>query len=181
MFFNGAFQLLSHSCDPTKQLLCYRSPEALMGLPVDRASDIWSFGCLLVEMVTRRLPFPGQTDSELFLSIADRLGQPPPELFARSHRRRELLGTDWIHQKDPNTRLLGAVHYAGATKLQLLSTDGRRYEDVLLLDLVMRCLERWPSKRISAKDALKHPWIWNLETTTWKKITDANPGLSLRV
>jgi dual specificity tyrosine-phosphorylation-regulated kinase 2/3/4 len=181
MRLNGVFQLLNHGCDARAQLLCYRSPEALMGLPTDQASDIWSFGCLLVEMVTRRLPFSGDTETDLFLSIADKLGRPPPEMLARSPRRRELLGMEWTRHRDPNIRLVGVVHYPGASPMRLISTDGRRFEDVLLLDLVTRCLEWWPSKRISTDDAMRHPWIWNLETTVWKKITDENPNLSLRV
>ena len=34
----------------------YLSPEICEGNPYDRKSDIWSVGCVLYEMATRRIP-----------------------------------------------------------------------------------------------------------------------------
>ena len=47
----------------------YMSPEQARGLPVDKRTDIWAFGCVLYEMLTGRTPFAGQTLSDILAAI----------------------------------------------------------------------------------------------------------------
>ncbi|MHC4567682.1 MAG: protein kinase domain-containing protein [Planctomycetota bacterium] len=47
----------------------YMSPEQASGNPADHRTDIWSFGCILYEMLTGTCPFPGQTASEALAAI----------------------------------------------------------------------------------------------------------------
>ena len=56
------------------------SPEQARGLPVDKRTDIWAFGCVLYEMLTGRVTFPGDTasDSIAKISNASRTGRPCP-------------------------------------------------------------------------------------------------------
>jgi serine/threonine protein kinase/Tfp pilus assembly protein PilF len=54
----------------------YMSPEQTRGLEVDARTDIFSLGVVLYEMVARRAPFEGPTDSHVKVSILDH--EPPP-------------------------------------------------------------------------------------------------------
>jgi Tol biopolymer transport system component len=50
----------------------YMSPEQARGKAVDKRADIWAFGCVLYEMLTGRITFPGETLSDTLVAILDR-------------------------------------------------------------------------------------------------------------
>src|SRR6476646_6291970 len=49
----------------------YMSPEQARGLPVDKRTDIWAFGCVLSEMLSGRGPFAGDTASDSLAKVID--------------------------------------------------------------------------------------------------------------
>lgn len=55
----------------------YMSPEQIRGKPMDHRSDIYSFGCLLYEMLTGKLPFTAGTPNEL---LTKHLTSPVPNV-----------------------------------------------------------------------------------------------------
>jgi len=57
----------------------YMSPEQARGKPTDKRSDIWSFGCIMYQMLTGKLPFEGETATDTLAQIIER--QPDWELL----------------------------------------------------------------------------------------------------
>ena len=47
----------------------YMSPEQAKGMPVDRRTDTWAFGCVLYEMLTGRPAFQGETTSDVLAAV----------------------------------------------------------------------------------------------------------------
>jgi eukaryotic-like serine/threonine-protein kinase len=81
----------------------YMSPEQTRGLPLDRRSDIWAFGCVLFEMLTARQPFRGATVSDTTVAI---LGKDPDWSLLPSDTPPRIL---WLLkrclERDPKRRL----------------------------------------------------------------------------
>ena len=50
----------------------YMSPEQARGKPVDRRTDVWSFGCVLFEMLSGRPAFAGETVSDVIAAVLTR-------------------------------------------------------------------------------------------------------------
>ena len=47
----------------------YMSPEQARGRPVDKRTDVWAFGAVLYEMLTRKRAFPGEDIAETIASV----------------------------------------------------------------------------------------------------------------
>jgi Tol biopolymer transport system component len=81
----------------------YMSPEQARGLPVDRRTDVWAFGCVLYEMLTGRRAFAGDRTSDVVAKVLERepdfglLPAETPETVRRLLRR--------CLAKDPEGRL----------------------------------------------------------------------------
>lgn len=81
----------------------YMSPEQACGRPVDRRTDIWSFGCIVYEMLTGRRLFGGETFAEALSAVIS----APPDWSALPPTTPALVRTllrRCVH-KDPKQRL----------------------------------------------------------------------------
>ena len=68
--------------------VAYMSPEQARGQVTDARTDIWSFGCVLYEMLTRQQPFQGETMADVWANIIHR--EPASILAHRSDVPAEL-------------------------------------------------------------------------------------------
>lgn len=57
----------------------YMSPEQTRGKETDARTDIWSFGCILYEMLAHRQPFQGETTADVLANIIYKV---PESIFA---------------------------------------------------------------------------------------------------
>ena len=96
----------------------YMSPEQARGKPLDRRSDIWSFGVVLFEMLTGRRLFTGETSSDILAAVLTRDPDWTSLPAATPPRLRELLRK--CLERNPKQRL----HDIGDARLELDEKSG---------------------------------------------------------
>ncbi|CAD6187984.1 unnamed protein product [Caenorhabditis auriculariae] len=127
--------------------LWYRPPELLLGEEhYGPAIDVWSVGCMLGELFTRKPLFCGNNESAQLELISKMCGSPTPDLW-------------------PEVVVLPLYGTLKPKKIysRRLYDEFRCIMPEQALNLLDRMLTLDPKKRISAQAALAHPWIRELD------------------
>uniref|UniRef100_A0A3Q3MM65 Protein kinase domain-containing protein n=1 Tax=Mastacembelus armatus TaxID=205130 RepID=A0A3Q3MM65_9TELE len=156
------------------QVLAYRAPEIMLGLPLSEAVDIWGVGCIMAYMYfgDHLFPFEYQLNDAMY-TWKWRL-KTPGEYKDATGVRAKVLMTFFEFSET----LEDAVE--GWSEKQ----DGIEYEDTMaFLSLLKGCLHVDPARRICPGEALKHRFITMAHLvdemgTTWSLMTtDNNPAV----
>ena len=119
----------------------YMSPEQARGRPLDKRTDIWSFGCVLFEMLSGRMAFGGETISDTIARVLERDVDWDALPTSCPVRIRDLLHR--CLQKDSRRRLrdIGDARF----DLDELGTSAARPNDAAAVGLTTRTIvkSRW--------------------------------------
>ncbi|XP_038151771.1 cyclin-dependent kinase 6 [Cyprinodon tularosa] len=120
--------------------LWYRAPEVLLNTAYMSSVDMWSAGCIFAELFLLRPLFKGYSEVQQLQKIFEVIGLPSEE--------------EWP-QESPISYSESLGPRGSVTKL-LSNLDQDEN------DLLFRCLSFDPSRRISAANALAHPFFMKL-------------------
>lgn len=111
---------------------------------------MWAVGCIMCELIDGNPLFPGETELDQLFLIQKTFGPLPQELHERFVKNPRYLG-----KKFP--------------EVQSLDTIGKKYFgkiDAKGLNLIKCILKMNPRERITAEEALKHPYFDNEKPST---------------
>ncbi|CAL1284399.1 unnamed protein product [Larinioides sclopetarius] len=121
--------------------LWYRAPEILLGVKEYSTSvDIWSLGCIFAEMLTKRPLFPGDSEIDQLFRVFRTMGTPDEDTWPGCSSLMDYKPTfpKWLPRDITAT-------------LPMLDFEGA--------DILLKMLIYPPTKRLSAKNALSHPFF----------------------
>ncbi|KAH7921798.1 Pkinase-domain-containing protein [Leucogyrophana mollusca] len=122
--------------------LWYRAPEILLGATTySTAVDMWSVGCIFAELLLKEPLFQAKGEIELLSMIFKLLGPPSTSLWP-DYSTLPLSKTITLPSPQP-PQFRQRFHY--------MTTAG--------IDLLMSMLTYDPEQRISAEEALQHPYF----------------------
>eukprot|EP01027_Heterolobosea_sp_BB2_P018366 GEZU01025886.1.p1 GENE.GEZU01025886.1~~GEZU01025886.1.p1 ORF type:complete len:456 (+),score=56.72 GEZU01025886.1:193-1560(+) len=124
----------------------YRAPECLLTDGYyNYKMDIWGVGCVFFEIVSLYPLFPGNNELDQIHKIHKIVGTPPPELLAKLKKH----SSQHISFDFPETEGTGIVKMLPHASPECL-------------DLMHKMLAYNPDDRITARQALQHPYFRDL-------------------
>ncbi|XP_073143613.1 uncharacterized protein [Henckelia pumila] len=152
---------LGSSCFETDHLCSYvqsrsyRAPEVILGLPYDKKIDIWSLGCILAEICTGNVLFQNDSAGTLLARVIGIIGPIDQELLAKGRDTFKYFTKNHIvYERNQDTNKLEYLIPKKSSLRHRLPMGDQGF-----IDFVAHLLETNPKKRLSAMEALKHPWL----------------------
>lgn len=151
----------------------YRAPEVILGIDYDYCIDMWSTGCTLFELYTGKILFTGRNNNNMLKTIMECRGKFPHKLLRKGSLTYDyfddLLNFRAQEQDKATGRIVTKMIDIKAKPIRdlrsrLIPKDKKmneqdRKELESFADLLDKCLDLRPDKRITPVDALKHPFI----------------------
>ncbi|KAG2408212.1 Serine/threonine-protein kinase [Vigna angularis] len=138
----------------------YRAPEVILGLGWSYPCDIWSVGCILVELCTGEALFQTHENLEHLAMMERVLGPLPQHMLKRVDRNAEKYvrrgRLDWPEGATSRESIKTVMKLPRLQNLIMQHVDHSAGD---LIHLLQGLLRFDPSERLTAKEALRYPFF----------------------
>ncbi|KAK9453716.1 kinase-like domain-containing protein [Dipodascopsis uninucleata] len=139
----------------------YRAPEIILGLGWSFPCDMWSIGCILVEFLTGEALFQTHDNLEHLAMMEAVVGQPLDRSITKSLGRQAqkyFLKNGKLDYPNSQTTKTSRKYVRAVKPLdQIIGYEDSFHRE--FLNLLKRIFVYEPSERITAREALEHPWF----------------------
>eukprot|EP01114_Cavostelium_apophysatum_P014224 TRINITY_DN3637_c0_g1_i1.p1 TRINITY_DN3637_c0_g1~~TRINITY_DN3637_c0_g1_i1.p1 ORF type:complete len:849 (+),score=219.09 TRINITY_DN3637_c0_g1_i1:168-2549(+) len=133
----------------------YRAPEVILGFPYNSKIDLWSLGCIIAELWTGKVLFHNESISTLLARVVSILGPFDGEMLKGSrYAHKYFTKTCSLYETKPGQSGFTFLKPKRTTLKARLKTENEEF-----LDFVSKLLAKNPNDRLSAKEALEHPFL----------------------
>uniref|UniRef100_A0A7E4V626 dual-specificity kinase n=1 Tax=Panagrellus redivivus TaxID=6233 RepID=A0A7E4V626_PANRE len=150
----------------------YRSPEILLGISYGMPIDMWSLGCILMEMHTGEPLFPGNSEFDQMMKIVEVLGIPPRNMLDAAPKTRKFFEKDESGEyhcrrprdmklyKPPGSRTVPDIIGITSGASRRFGDQGHTIDDYkVFIDLIIKMLHYDPLLRINPAEAVRHQFL----------------------
>ncbi len=139
----------------------YRAPELLLSNgKYTAAIDMWSVGCIVAELYTKHAIFPGKDVRNQIRKIVEVIGRPKDA------------DLDWVKNKSANTWL--KTLNVNPIGLETILNRGGQKVGPEALDFISRLLRFDPKERMTAEQALAHPYVKQFRQEATETVAQGN-------
>jgi serine/threonine protein kinase len=179
VFGNGAFRCkiadLGNACWTYKhftddvQTRHYRAPEVILGYKsYDTPIDIWSLACIVFELLTGDLlfePHGGKNyskDDDHLAQIMELLGRLPRDMVVQGK-----YSSDYL-TRGGDLRNIKTLRFWGLKEVFVEKYKYSATEAANIASFLLPMLEYTPGKRATAREALRHAWIRDVDVNSFE-------------
>ncbi|XP_039013113.1 serine/threonine-protein kinase AFC2-like isoform X2 [Hibiscus syriacus] len=138
----------------------YRAPEVILGLGWSYPCDVWSVGCILVELCTGEALFQTHENLEHLAMMERVLGSLPQHMLKRvDHHSEKYVRRGRLDWPDGATSRESIKAVLKLPRLQNLVMQHVDYSAGDLIHLLQGLLRYDPKDRLTAREALRHPFF----------------------
>ena len=92
---------------------------------------MWSFGCIMVELVTKSPLFPALDENELIEFFVMTVGNPTQQMLSRAKKRHKFFGKDGKLIRSKNSRLENSDTLSYPLMIRLDEYIGKDFIDLI--------------------------------------------------